>query len=170
MISDGLDSVDRRVVASVLAVRPCGANLLDVADHIPFGRSAEIENTKTMQEKPKADETNNYFYNNSCNRLQATCVRKWRMQRLACGNMPCVPDGLRVINSEGKRPVLQYIADFLCKELKLVIEVDGITHLDDETGEKIKQEGRARPKRWIFANQVYRQRSSEEYERCYTED
>ena len=35
--------------------------------------------------------------------------------------------------------MLQYIADFLCKELKLVIEVDGITHLDDETGEKDKQ-------------------------------
>ncbi len=32
-----------------------------------------------------------------------------------------------------------YIADFLCKELKLVIEVDGITHQDDETGEKDKQ-------------------------------
>ena len=39
--------------------------------------------------------------------------------------------------------MLQYIADFLCKELKLVIEVDGITHLDDETGEKDKQKSRA---------------------------
>lgn len=27
-----------------------------------------------------------------------------------------------------QRPVLNYIADFLCKELKLIIEVDGITH------------------------------------------
>ena len=34
--------------------------------------------------------------------------------------------------------MLRYIADFLCKELKLVIEVDGITHLDDETGVKDK--------------------------------
>ena len=38
-----------------------------------------------------------------------------------------------------QRPVLQYIADFLCKELKLVIEVDGITHQDDETWEKDKR-------------------------------
>jgi very-short-patch-repair endonuclease len=30
-----------------------------------------------------------------------------------------------------QRPVLQYIADFLCKELMLIIELDGITH-DDE--------------------------------------
>ncbi|MBN1663077.1 MAG: DUF559 domain-containing protein [Deltaproteobacteria bacterium] len=27
-----------------------------------------------------------------------------------------------------QRPVLSYIADFMCKELRLVIEVDGITH------------------------------------------
>ena len=28
-----------------------------------------------------------------------------------------------------QRPVLKYIADFMCKELKLIIEVDGYTHL-----------------------------------------
>jgi very-short-patch-repair endonuclease len=27
-----------------------------------------------------------------------------------------------------QRPVLNYIADFMCKELMLVIEVDGLTH------------------------------------------
>lgn len=27
-----------------------------------------------------------------------------------------------------QRPVLHYIADFMCKELLLIIEVDGITH------------------------------------------
>ena len=30
-----------------------------------------------------------------------------------------------------QRPVLNYIADFMCKELMLIIEVDGITHLED---------------------------------------
>jgi very-short-patch-repair endonuclease len=30
-----------------------------------------------------------------------------------------------------QRPVLNYIADFMCKELKLIVEIDGITH-DDE--------------------------------------
>lgn len=28
-----------------------------------------------------------------------------------------------------QRPVLNYIADFMCKDLKLIIEVDGYTHL-----------------------------------------
>ncbi len=32
-----------------------------------------------------------------------------------------------------QRPVLNFIADFMCKELKLVIEVDGITHTWEET-------------------------------------
>jgi len=27
-----------------------------------------------------------------------------------------------------QRPILQYIADFFCKELMLIIEIDGITH------------------------------------------
>ena len=32
-----------------------------------------------------------------------------------------------------QRPVLQYIADFMCMELMLIIEVDGITHQWEET-------------------------------------
>jgi len=35
-----------------------------------------------------------------------------------------------------QRPVLNYIADFMCKELMLVIEVDGITHHDEIVSEK----------------------------------
>ena len=31
-----------------------------------------------------------------------------------------------------ERPVLNYVADFMCIELKLVIEVDGITHHFEE--------------------------------------
>ena len=35
-----------------------------------------------------------------------------------------------------QRPVLNYIADFLCKELKLIIEVDGLSHHFQEVIEK----------------------------------
>ena len=35
-----------------------------------------------------------------------------------------------------QRPVLNYIADFMCKELKLIIKVDGITHSYEQTIEK----------------------------------
>ena len=35
-----------------------------------------------------------------------------------------------------QRPVLNYIADFMCMELMLVIEVDGITHHSEEAIKK----------------------------------
>lgn len=35
-----------------------------------------------------------------------------------------------------QRPVLNYIADFMCKELMLVIEVDGISHQWEATTQK----------------------------------
>jgi very-short-patch-repair endonuclease len=31
-----------------------------------------------------------------------------------------------------QRPMLNYVVDFMCKELMLVIEVDGITHANDD--------------------------------------
>lgn len=34
-----------------------------------------------------------------------------------------------------QRPVLDYIADFLCKELMLIVEVDGLTHDWEEVAE-----------------------------------
>ncbi len=41
-----------------------------------------------------------------------------------------------------QRPVSDYIVDFICKDLNLVIEVDGITHLDEKTimQDEIKEE------------------------------
>lgn len=40
-----------------------------------------------------------------------------------------------------QRPVFNYIADFMCKELKLIIEVDGITHHypDTQLNDRIRQ-------------------------------
>ena len=35
-----------------------------------------------------------------------------------------------------QRPILNYIVDFYCKDLQLVIEVDGITHMDTNAVEK----------------------------------
>jgi len=45
-----------------------------------------------------------------------------------------------------QRPVLNYIADFMCKELHLIIEVDGITHnakleKDQKRTNELKQGG-----------------------------
>src|SRR6266487_3350533 len=38
-----------------------------------------------------------------------------------------------------QRPIMNYIADFMCKELMLVIEVDGYSHWTDESKKKDEQ-------------------------------
>ena len=43
---------------------------------------------------------------------------------------------LRGYQFRRQRPVLRYIADFMCMELMLIIEVDGITHHGEETSGK----------------------------------
>ncbi|MCZ2459242.1 MAG: endonuclease domain-containing protein [Chitinophagales bacterium] len=42
-----------------------------------------------------------------------------------------------------QRPVLNYIADFMCKELMLIIEVDGITHQREEVIQKDEERQKA---------------------------
>lgn len=41
-----------------------------------------------------------------------------------------------------QRPVINYIADFMCKDLMLIIEVDGLSHQFEEVirKDKIRQE------------------------------
>ena len=54
---------------------------------------------------------------------------------------------LRARNMKGylfrrQRPVLQYIADFMCPELRLVIEIDGISHETEEDQERDRRRDR----------------------------
>jgi very-short-patch-repair endonuclease len=57
-----------------------------------------------------------------------------------------------------QRPVLQYIADFMCKELKLIIEVDGISH----SWEKVAAKDEARQKALEVAGFVVLRYTDEE--------
>ena len=42
-----------------------------------------------------------------------------------------------------QRPILNYIADFVCLELLLIIEIDGVTHNNDESREADYQRDQA---------------------------
>ena len=89
--------------------------------------------------KLKADTTNNYTYNKKL-RPFANKLRKEMTKAEACLWKYALRAGqMKGYQFRRQRPVLRYIADFLCKELKLVIEVDGITHQDDEIGVKDKR-------------------------------
>ncbi|MEQ9308687.1 MAG: endonuclease domain-containing protein [Balneolaceae bacterium] len=75
----------------------------------------------------KAHTSNNFGYNKklkklaSKNRKKATkaeaCLWKFALSRKQVG-----------FTFKRQRPVLKYIADFMCQELKLIIEVDGSSH------------------------------------------
>ena len=81
----------------------------------------------------QASKFNNYHYNKNlqpyANRLRKNMTKAeaslWKYV-LKSGK-------LHGYKFRRQRPVLNYIADFLCTELMLIIEVDGITHLYEET-------------------------------------
>jgi very-short-patch-repair endonuclease len=90
----------------------------------------------------KASKKNNYAYNKNLqifareNRNNATKAEACLWKYVLRAGM------MKGYGFRRQRPVLQFIADFLCKELMLVIEVDGYTHQFEETikKDKLKQE------------------------------
>ena len=92
-------------------------------------------------------ENSNLFYNKNL-QPNANALRKSMTKAEAC----LWKYVLKARNMDGyqfrrQRPVLDYIADFMCKELMLIIEVDGITHHFNDT----------------FLNDQKRQKELEEY-------
>jgi len=85
-----------------------------------------------------ASQNNNWHYNKKLRPL-AKALRKNMTKAEAC----LWKYGLKARKMNGysfsrQRPIMNYIVDFICKDMNLVIEVDGITHLDEEV--RIKDE------------------------------
>ncbi len=84
----------------------------------------------------KATPNNNWHYNKNLKEY-ANKLRRNMTKAEACLWKYALRAGmLSQWKFNRQRPVLNYIADFMCKELLLVFEVDGITHLWEETMEK----------------------------------
>ena len=87
----------------------------------------------------KASPQNNYYYNK---KLQpyANQLRKNMTKGEAClWKYVLGKKQMKGYQFRRQRPVLNYIADFMCRELLLIIEVDGITHYDTEAQVKDKK-------------------------------
>ena len=70
----------------------------------------------------------NYSYNKKLQPL-ARQLRKGLTKSEAClWKYALKAKQLKGYQFRRQRPILQYIADFFCKELMLIIELDGITH------------------------------------------
>ena len=84
----------------------------------------------------KACKANNYYYNKRLQPLaranrrnmtkSADCTWKYLLGRRQ----------MKGFQFKRERPILNYIADFVCLELLLIIEVDGITHDSEEAYKK----------------------------------
>jgi very-short-patch-repair endonuclease len=76
----------------------------------------------------KADKTNLHAYNKHL-QPYANQQRKNMTKAEAClWKFVLRAKGMKGYQFRRERPVLNYIADFMCMPLKLVIEVDGLTH------------------------------------------
>ena len=84
----------------------------------------------------KAGEINNCAYNKKLQPF-ANKLRKEMTKAEAClWKYVLKARQMKGYQFRRQRPVLNYIADFMCKELKLIIEVDGSTHQWEETAAK----------------------------------
>lgn len=87
----------------------------------------------------KANKKNFYAYNENLQPF-ANRLRKEMTKAEVCLWKYALRAGMRKgYGFRRQRPVLEFIADFMCLELKLVIEVDGITHTWGDTVEKDKR-------------------------------
>ena len=81
---------------------------------------------------PLASKANNFHYNKRLKKFananrksltkSAACMWKYLLSRRQ----------MMGYQFRRERPILNFIADFVCLDLMLIIEVDGITHLGDE--------------------------------------
>ncbi len=81
----------------------------------------------------KADNTNNYAYNKNFQHFANKLRKEMTKAEAALWKYALKARAMKGYQFRRQRPVLNYIADFMCKELRLVIEVDGYTHDFEET-------------------------------------
>ena len=85
----------------------------------------------------------NHFYNKNL-QPNANRLRKGMTKAEACLWKYVVRAGkMKGYGFRRQRPVLNYIADFMCKELMLIVEVDGSIHELEEVRKNDEQRQRA---------------------------
>ena len=91
------------------------------------------------------DGYSNHFYNKNL-QPNANRVRKEMTKAEACLWKYVLRSGkMKGYHFRRQRPVLNYIADFMCKELMLIVEVDGSIHEQEDV---IKNDSIRQKKHW----------------------
>ena len=83
-----------------------------------------------------ASKSNNYHYNKKLQPFANKLRKEMTKAEVCLWKYVLKAKKLKGYQFRRQRPVLNYIADFMCMDLMLVIEVDGITHWDEEVVKK----------------------------------
>jgi len=84
----------------------------------------------------KASPDNNYCYNKKLQSLAQELRNSMTKAEVCLWKYSLKAKKMNGYQFTRQRPVLDYIADFMCKELMLIIEVDGISHKFDSIEKK----------------------------------
>ena len=89
----------------------------------------------------KAKKQNNYLYNSALKEKAKSLRKNMTKSEAALWKYALKHKQMLGYQFNRQRPVLNYIVDFMCKELLLVIEIDGYTHNIESVvkQDKIKQ-------------------------------
>jgi len=84
----------------------------------------------------KRQNITNHNYNKSLNKFASQLRKKMTKSESCLWKYVLRAGQMKGYTFNRQRPVLNYIADFMCKELMIIIELDGITHHSDNAIEK----------------------------------
>jgi len=84
----------------------------------------------------KADKQNNFLYNKSLTPFSRELKRAITKSEAVLWKYGLKNGNILGYKFRRQRPILNYIADFVCLELKLIIELDGGTHIGEEKTKK----------------------------------
>lgn len=114
------------------------AEILKTKAHsnVPLRRGIKGDDKSSFKKANLKEISNNLYYNKSLKDL----ARKLRKESTRA-EIRLWTETLRAGKMHGysflrQRPVLNYIADFMCKELKLIIELDGYSHSFEQQWKK----------------------------------
>ena len=87
----------------------------------------------------KANQNNYYHYNNKLKNFAKANRQKMTKSEACLWKYLLSKGQMQGYTFKRQRPILDYIADFMCEKLRLIIEVDGITHLNKRIELKDKE-------------------------------
>ena len=93
-------------------------------------------NFKNRNSVQPASKSNNFHYNKNLQKHANELRKNMTKAEASLWKYILKAGKLKGYKFRRQRPVLNYIADFMCTELMLIIETDGISHIVDEVIEK----------------------------------